>query len=57
MSEQQVMGLIGSVGFLILAIAALVARRPSMSLVIRSALIWAVIIGVVLLGFVLIGHL
>lgn len=57
MSEQQVIGLISSVGFLILAVAALVARRPSTSLVVRSALIWAVIIGVVLFGFVLIGHL
>lgn len=57
MSEQQVIGLISSVGFLILAVAALVARRPSMSLVVRSALIWAAIIGVVLLGFLLIGRL
>lgn len=57
MSEQQVIWLIRSGGVLILAIAALVARRPSMSLVVRSALIWAAIIGVVLLGFLLIGRL
>ena len=57
MSEQQVMGLIGTLGVLILAIAALLALRPSMSLVVRSALNWAGIIGVVLLGFLLIGRL
>ncbi|WP_066548329.1 MULTISPECIES: retropepsin-like aspartic protease family protein [unclassified Sphingomonas] len=47
MSEQQAIGLIGSVGFLVLVLASLAARRPNMSLVLRSALGWIAIAAVI----------
>lgn len=57
MNEQQIIGLISGVGFLVLVVSALIARRPPMGLVVKSALVWVLIAGVLLGGFLLIGHL
>lgn len=57
MNEHQMIGLISGVGFLVLVLSSLMARRPPMRLVVKSALAWLVIAGVLLGGFLLIGHL